>query len=561
MASEEQKAGGGEALFREDERQACWEDMIHVLRTYSEFSVPAGEMLRAMLKAGWRDLGTGDAKPVHRLKDSEVNKWLRQHKGKLPEGNPVSEKLRGGGEWLALRELVEWLEQEAEEQMKSVTARREMRDTFKDITAPELRASQRIAEQMAGRKLPKTTVKQAHVSAQIHARIAVKIEAEAIQLSKWADLLRAMLVTDPALAAAPSEGPRIERERIECAIAPSVTNCVAPPATGTTADTGTNDVSTWRTVIVGLPIFRKLLAGENVELSTLRVSLIPDDVLWNARPTSGDAADAKGADKSCDASHVETEEGAGSATRDLSAPSSVQDEPAAHSRPAGFGPGEYSCAVCGMGMVEPCEHWKASTASDGSTEEDAGSQPEVCQSFSAEKPQPSEVGEPRHHVKCACGWERFIVGGGTEVGPPSRSIFVPITDILESHANLCPKMKAALGAAREVGEGLREREIDIEQAAIANCLEIVRNFYRSQTAQRIHAAIVNMANAKLKAKRLAAPAPNPADYTLIPNSALRWLFGEEGDFVDPNPAGIRPRPYWWRSEFRRRASLERDGGK
>lgn len=27
-----------------------------------------------------------------------------------------------------------------------------------------------------------------------------------------------------------------------------------------------------------------------------------------------------------------------------------------------MGPGDYSCAVCGMGMIEPCEHWKAMQA-------------------------------------------------------------------------------------------------------------------------------------------------------------------------------------------------------
>lgn len=27
-----------------------------------------------------------------------------------------------------------------------------------------------------------------------------------------------------------------------------------------------------------------------------------------------------------------------------------------------FGPGDYSCAVCGFGMLEPCEHWKAMLA-------------------------------------------------------------------------------------------------------------------------------------------------------------------------------------------------------
>jgi hypothetical protein len=30
--------------------------------------------------------------------------------------------------------------------------------------------------------------------------------------------------------------------------------------------------------------------------------------------------------------------------------------------PSGEAPGDYSCATCGMGMVEPCEHWKAAEA-------------------------------------------------------------------------------------------------------------------------------------------------------------------------------------------------------
>lgn len=40
----------------------------------------------------------------------------------------------------------------------------------------------------------------------------------------------------------------------------------------------------WRTVIIGLPIIRKLLNGEDVELETFRINLIPDDVLFNNRP-------------------------------------------------------------------------------------------------------------------------------------------------------------------------------------------------------------------------------------------------------------------------------------
>jgi len=52
------------------------------------------------------------------------------------------------------------------------------------------------------------------------------------------------------------------------------------------------------------------------------------------------------------------------------------------------------------------------------------------------------------------------------------------------------------------------------------------------------------------------PAGEPRrDYTLVPNSALRWLFGEEGIFEDPNPSGKYKRPYWWRSEFRKKIEV------
>ena len=50
---------------------------------------------------------------------------------------------------------------------------------------------------------------------------------------------------------------------------------------------------------------------------------------------------------------------------------------------------------------------------------------------------------------------------------------------------------------------------------------------------------------------LAQPNAGAADYTLVPNSALRWLFGEEGDFGEAQSNLIRPK-YWWRSEFRKR---------
>jgi hypothetical protein len=39
----------------------------------------------------------------------------------------------------------------------------------------------------------------------------------------------------------------------------------------------------WCTVIVGLPIIRKLLNGEDVTIESFHINLIPDDVLWNNR--------------------------------------------------------------------------------------------------------------------------------------------------------------------------------------------------------------------------------------------------------------------------------------
>lgn len=75
----------GEETFREDERQACWEDFIQVLRTWKYRGLTPKSLLGTMLDEGWKDLGTGDGKPVHRLETSEVNKWLRQHEAKRTE--------------------------------------------------------------------------------------------------------------------------------------------------------------------------------------------------------------------------------------------------------------------------------------------------------------------------------------------------------------------------------------------------------------------------------------------------------------------------------------------
>lgn len=48
-----------------------------------------------------------------------------------------------------------------------------------------------------------------------------------------------------------------------------------------------------------------------------------------------------------------------------------------------------------------------------------------------------------------------------------------------------------------------------------------------------------------------APAAVPDGYTLVPNSALRWLFGEEGEFLPEQTPGKSVGNYWWRSVFRK----------
>jgi hypothetical protein len=52
-----------------------------------------------------------------------------------------------------------------------------------------------------------------------------------------------------------------------------------------------------------------------------------------------------------------------------------------------FGPGDYSCATCGMGMVEPCEHWKAVLLEAPA----AAPPPQVLEAESVERPQPGTL--------------------------------------------------------------------------------------------------------------------------------------------------------------------------
>lgn len=52
----------------------------------------------------------------------------------------------------------------------------------------------------------------------------------------------------------------------------------------------------------------------------------------------------------------------------------------------------------------------------------------------------------------------------------------------------------------------------------------------------------------------------PADGVVVPLEALQWLMGERGDFEPadahmPQPDGYKRPPFWWRSEFKKRAGL------
>jgi hypothetical protein len=59
-----------------------------------------------------------------------------------------------------------------------------------------------------------------------------------------------------------------------------------------------------------------------------------------------------------------------------------------------------------------------------------------------------------------------------------------------------------------------------------------------------------------KPKPLSAAQRVPEGMVLIPGSALRWLFGEEGKFECPPERYFRghPAPFWWRSVFRDKLS-------
>lgn len=68
----------GEQDAREDERKACWEDCIQVIRNAIKDSPNSFELkslYEGIFLQGWKLMGTGDGKPQHEQTTSAVAEW------------------------------------------------------------------------------------------------------------------------------------------------------------------------------------------------------------------------------------------------------------------------------------------------------------------------------------------------------------------------------------------------------------------------------------------------------------------------------------------------------
>jgi hypothetical protein len=90
-----------------------------------------------------------------------------------------------------LKRLSDWLRNEAEERMKKARSRRAESSSCRNSTVAQLRFAKILAESMAGHKLTHvgTSQKDSVAYADLQDRISSKLEAESIQLEKWADIV------------------------------------------------------------------------------------------------------------------------------------------------------------------------------------------------------------------------------------------------------------------------------------------------------------------------------------------------------------------------------------
>jgi hypothetical protein len=96
-----------------------------------------------------------------------------------------------------VKEIVDWLRNESEDRMKNALARRDSKGN-RNATHAELKAEKLMAEKMFGRKLDlvSTKAEDNRQNYDMQERIAAKYEAQAGQLSGWADFLVASLPVD-----------------------------------------------------------------------------------------------------------------------------------------------------------------------------------------------------------------------------------------------------------------------------------------------------------------------------------------------------------------------------
>jgi len=87
--------------------------------------------------------------------------------------------------------LADWLISEAERRMKESIDRRPS-DELRNATEYDLKQAHRMAETMAGRKLPKSTMKDHRDGCDMQDRIADKLEREARQIHGYADQFAAL---------------------------------------------------------------------------------------------------------------------------------------------------------------------------------------------------------------------------------------------------------------------------------------------------------------------------------------------------------------------------------
>jgi len=89
-----------------------------------------------------------------------------------------------------LRKLCEWLNNEAEELAKQAIARENYAKCDETTLLKEdERRTHRMAEQMMGRKIPRSTSAELRRDAHIQRKIADKCDMESKQLSRWSDLV------------------------------------------------------------------------------------------------------------------------------------------------------------------------------------------------------------------------------------------------------------------------------------------------------------------------------------------------------------------------------------